>query len=743
MDIEVGGQIQGISLGSFLQIVHMDKTTCTLKIYSNDDIGYLYLKDGALVAAETGQLENVEAAYEILSWNKAVIIIDNAPIPDQKITVSLMSILMEGLRRKDEKNSQTSITEVAPSELEVEFDPDTYVSRDDQIASQFVVEDVKTMPQEEERIVVPETTEPSQPLPPSEPPPAIKKINGELHKELVKKLVEIEVKERHEKEPESVSFEGEDELAQPRSLKSLMTRSLVAVVVLSAITFGGLHFYKIYLSKQNYQRVIAQATSQKKLETMKSLLNTYINSQEDDNVYIPDAISKMNDLNQLMEVERKVTALSLDDNYKEKASKLYRNFLNDHKETFLEVFVQDKLSEIPRVLESYEYKKLAQLSDDNRKVQMNAYKAFLKNYPDTKQKQAVQNMMAAIGDEFYTDLSHEIKIGNKMGNWNKAIRLAEDFIAEFPNDSRIQEVSEVLQKMKDRAEFADMKFRSSAMSFADSKAMYYNYLQKHPESSLKKEIRSEISLLNRKIDFQSKWDETYTYCTNPQVDIHKRIKELNEYIERDYSGLFKSQSDALMKDLKEEEKIGRIRMAKILKERKEKERLARIQAEKERLAHENEQARLAEIRRVAREKRLAEETVRITKLLEQSQGRFKVHSDRTVTDTRTGLIWCLIDSNISEGECMTYDNAKEYVKNLSIGGYKDWRMPDSSELAVLYNSSPYFPSSGANWYWTLKTSEQTWGKEENAAVFYPDKKDVFEQILKDQNDCGFVHAVRP
>ncbi|MBU1168834.1 MAG: DUF4388 domain-containing protein [Proteobacteria bacterium] len=734
MEIEVGGQIQGISLGSFLQIVHMDKTTCTLKIYSNDDIGYLYLKDGALVAAETGQLENVEAAYEILSWNKAVIIIDNAPIPDQRITVSLMSILMEGLRRKDEKNAQISPVDVdQKKELDVEFDPDTYLSRDEQIASQFVV-DTQTKP------LVDETK--NTPEPPPEPP-ELKPVETDITQGPRPEPVATESEDLVEKDQEPVHFEGEEDIVQSRPPSSLAFRSLMALLILSSITFGGLYIYKLYLSKENYQRVISQVTAQDKLETMKRVLTTYINSQDDDNTYILDAISKMNDLNLLMDVERKIAVLSLDDDYKEKATELYRSHLKTHQESFLKNYITVKISEIPKILEAYDYKKLALISDKNRKERMKVYRAFLTNYPDTKNKQSVQNLIAAIGDEFFTDLSQEIKTCNKVGNWDKCLRLADDFITEFPEDTRILEIKDVRKKMQDRAEYADMQFKSSAMGFNDAKKMYYDYLQKYPETSLKKEIRGEITLLNRKIDFQSKWEETRSYCTNPQVSLNNRIKELKDYIERDYSGLFKTQSDALMNDLKKEEKIGRVRMAQLLKERQERERLEKIQAEKDRIAREKEMARLAEIKRKERDKRLTEESVRITKILDESRGRFKVHSDRTVTDTRTGKIWCLIDSNIAEGECMNYDGARDYVKNLNTGGYKDWRMPDSGELAILYNSQPYFPSSGATWYWTLNASEQVWGREQKAAVFFPDKKDEFEHVFKDQKDCGFVHAVRP
>ena len=106
MKIEVGGQIQGISLSSFLQIVQMDKTSCTLKIYSNDEVGFLWIDKGNLVAAETNTTNGLDAVYDIICWNDTVIIIDNTPSPEHNITTPLMTILMEGLRLRDEKAAQ-------------------------------------------------------------------------------------------------------------------------------------------------------------------------------------------------------------------------------------------------------------------------------------------------------------------------------------------------------------------------------------------------------------------------------------------------------------------------------------------------------------------------------------------------------------------------------------------------------------------------------------------------------------
>ena len=68
----VGGQIQGISLDSFLQMAQMEKTTCTLKVISGSNIGYLYISKGSLFSAETGELTNRDAVYEIIGWDLLV-----------------------------------------------------------------------------------------------------------------------------------------------------------------------------------------------------------------------------------------------------------------------------------------------------------------------------------------------------------------------------------------------------------------------------------------------------------------------------------------------------------------------------------------------------------------------------------------------------------------------------------------------------------------------------------------------
>lgn len=100
------GQIHGISTSSFLQLIDIEAKVCTLKIRSGTRFGWLYFDKGELIAAETGKLTGEKAAFDIISWENSVIEIENGCKKSKReINKSLMHILMEGARIKDEISS--------------------------------------------------------------------------------------------------------------------------------------------------------------------------------------------------------------------------------------------------------------------------------------------------------------------------------------------------------------------------------------------------------------------------------------------------------------------------------------------------------------------------------------------------------------------------------------------------------------------------------------------------------------
>ncbi|HEY4576011.1 MAG TPA: response regulator [Thermoanaerobaculia bacterium] len=104
----VKGRVENISLASFLQLLEMERKTCTLSVRSRDPEGdhegKLFFRAGRLVGAATGGLEGREAALEIVTWDHADIeIADVCPPVDPEIEVALSFLLMEGMRLKDER----------------------------------------------------------------------------------------------------------------------------------------------------------------------------------------------------------------------------------------------------------------------------------------------------------------------------------------------------------------------------------------------------------------------------------------------------------------------------------------------------------------------------------------------------------------------------------------------------------------------------------------------------------------
>jgi len=117
------GIVRGISLSSFLQLIALEKKTCTLAVQTEEQKGVLYFTAGVLTDAESGKLSGEEAALKIIAWETAEIeIIGKNSKRKQKIHNPLDFIILEALRRKDEDNR------LAPLDLNSEEtgdDPDS------------------------------------------------------------------------------------------------------------------------------------------------------------------------------------------------------------------------------------------------------------------------------------------------------------------------------------------------------------------------------------------------------------------------------------------------------------------------------------------------------------------------------------------------------------------------------------------------------------------------------------------
>ena len=99
----IQGRVENISLASFLQLLEIERKTCTLAIATGDLRGRLYFRSGKLVGAETGDLAGEPAALEVMGWEHADIeISDLCPVTAPPLAAGLAFLLMEAMRLRDE-----------------------------------------------------------------------------------------------------------------------------------------------------------------------------------------------------------------------------------------------------------------------------------------------------------------------------------------------------------------------------------------------------------------------------------------------------------------------------------------------------------------------------------------------------------------------------------------------------------------------------------------------------------------
>lgn len=102
--IDYGGQIRGVSLSSFLQMIELEGATCRIKVVSSQKVGYLYFDKGDLKHAEKEGLTGKEAALDIFTMEDSLISVDYGDLSREKtIDHNLMSLLLEAGRIQDEK----------------------------------------------------------------------------------------------------------------------------------------------------------------------------------------------------------------------------------------------------------------------------------------------------------------------------------------------------------------------------------------------------------------------------------------------------------------------------------------------------------------------------------------------------------------------------------------------------------------------------------------------------------------
>jgi hypothetical protein len=110
--------MKGISLPAVLQVIDLERRSCTVQATADHRAGSLHFRDGLLVHAEAGDLVGEEAVYEILAWQDPEYHVDTALFTGEATLESnIQQLLLESARRHDEAQRSTqdqSVTGVSP-----------------------------------------------------------------------------------------------------------------------------------------------------------------------------------------------------------------------------------------------------------------------------------------------------------------------------------------------------------------------------------------------------------------------------------------------------------------------------------------------------------------------------------------------------------------------------------------------------------------------------------------------------
>lgn len=87
--------VRGLSLSSLLQVIQMERKTCTLGVSGGGGYGQLGLRDGELVHAQAGRATGREALFTILGWPTPVLTIEDRCEAPTTLEGGVQQLLLE------------------------------------------------------------------------------------------------------------------------------------------------------------------------------------------------------------------------------------------------------------------------------------------------------------------------------------------------------------------------------------------------------------------------------------------------------------------------------------------------------------------------------------------------------------------------------------------------------------------------------------------------------------------------
>lgn len=515
--------------------------------------------------------------------------------------------------------------------------------------------------------------------------------------------------------------------AQKGRKKTRLLPVAAALIGLLILTGGGISVWKGMVKSSNaekrYQSVLAKIENEENLDEKKKLLTQYLESSEESG-FIQNARDKMLEIEKKIEeqdyalVISRVEELRVDKNYSRNAKEIYMTYLKKYPEGIHAGEIEDKILEISDRVAEHDFDQIKRSEALSYNVRIRSYMSYLAKHPTGEHRETVENMIQNLEREFYAYLNEQVPLCDKKNNWERCILLCDYYLSNFKNTNRMDEVAELKTKLIDKQEAQVLyaKVNKLGNDYKRAKSVYREFLDAHPDSYEYKKIKSRLDLINKKLSEKERWESLVALVENSDYSLREKINELSWYIRDNKAGRYVDDAKLMLSNLKNESR----NLIRTQKKREKNLRAQAIRKEKNRIRREREKT---------------------IKDLNRAGDRYKINGNDTITDTKTGLTWCLLDSSVMLKSCQDYNSAVNYVKNLKTGGYSDWRLPRGSELAGIYKNPPFFPEGNAKWYWTAESYAK--GYHNKVLIVTARNERFFEREERLASNCGAVRAVRP
>jgi len=479
-------------------MVQMEKTTCTLKVVSGKKEGLLYILDGDLIAAETQDLQNMDAACDIISWDDTVIEIENSCAKtENEINQPLMHVLMEGLKLKDEKSADKPDDDegrTVPSDMPT-FEPESEEDQEDQ-------EDQKDEEEQED---------------------ADKPTGRDLSKE--GEEFELHVAPKKEGGLPKVSI-------------------ILGIVIIAAAAAYFILFSSGSQSlDQVYQDTMAQVDLTDDTNEQIRLLTEFLNTAGDEGEWAQAARVKITELKTIqsnaayMEVASQAKALAEAKEYAQAAA-LYEKHLRRFPGGPNANEVRATISKLSDLGEKTDFKAVTAATASGSVNRIDAYRRYLQNHPDGQNAAEVKKLISAMEGEYFTYTEKQIAKAAMLEDWEKCTQQVIKYSEIYPDSPNTEKFNKFLPLFeKNRLEFVDYekavkKAQTVGTDYAQAHKIMSDYLQSFPNTHLVSKAEDQIARYKKMAD---------------ETRINARIASLEKLLAQS-EGRFNSNGDGTFTD---------------------------------------------------------------------------------------------------------------------------------------------------------------------------------------------------